>query len=181
MYNELQIYIIFDKLWHKMSFKQRLKSSYTMTRFDISKAIYRKPYIKSHISKLIYRKSYIEIIISKVIYQKSYIKSHMSKVIYQKSYIKRLFHIGVWTFARSVRPLLATILCTCEIWSDSTNRVCITYFTGWPNKITKKEKSVTASILKPTYDRKPWNSVGLVIIISWTLSHRLIYSLIRNK
>ena len=33
---QLQIYIIFEKLWHKMSFKQRLKSSYTMTRFDFS-------------------------------------------------------------------------------------------------------------------------------------------------
>ena len=26
-------------------------------------------------------------------------------------------HIGVWTFARFVRPLLATILCIWEIWS----------------------------------------------------------------
>ena len=33
---QLQIYIIFDKLWHKMSFEQRLKSSYTMTRFEFS-------------------------------------------------------------------------------------------------------------------------------------------------
>ena len=33
---QLQIYIIFEKLWHKMSFKQRLKSSYTMTRFEFS-------------------------------------------------------------------------------------------------------------------------------------------------
>ena len=33
---QLQIYIIFEKLCHKMSFKQRLKSSYTMTRFEFS-------------------------------------------------------------------------------------------------------------------------------------------------
>ena len=33
---QLQIYIIFEKLWHKMSFKQRLKSSYTMTRLEFS-------------------------------------------------------------------------------------------------------------------------------------------------
>ena len=33
---QLQIYIIFEKFWHKMSFKQRLKSSYTMTRFEFS-------------------------------------------------------------------------------------------------------------------------------------------------
>ena len=33
---QLQIYIIFEKLWHKMSFKQRLKSSYTMTKFEFS-------------------------------------------------------------------------------------------------------------------------------------------------
>ena len=33
---QLQIYIIFDKLWHKMSFKQRLKSGFTMTRFEFS-------------------------------------------------------------------------------------------------------------------------------------------------
>ena len=33
---QLQIYIIFEKLWHKMSFKQRLKSSYTMRRFEFS-------------------------------------------------------------------------------------------------------------------------------------------------
>ena len=33
---QLQIYIIFEKLWHKMSFKQRLKSSYTLTRFEFS-------------------------------------------------------------------------------------------------------------------------------------------------
>ena len=33
---QLQIYIIFEELWHKMSFKQRLKSSYTMTIFEFS-------------------------------------------------------------------------------------------------------------------------------------------------
>ena len=33
---QLQIYIIFEKLWHKMSFKQRLKSGFTMTRFEFS-------------------------------------------------------------------------------------------------------------------------------------------------
>ena len=41
------------------------------------------------------------------------------------------FHIGVWTFARFVRPLLATILCVWQIWSVYTG---ITYFTGWPKK-----------------------------------------------
>ena len=34
---------------------------------------------------------------------------------------KRLFHIGVWTFARFVRPLLATTLYVWEIWSGSNN------------------------------------------------------------
>ena len=33
---QLQIYIIFEKLWHKMSFKQWLKSGFTMTRFEFS-------------------------------------------------------------------------------------------------------------------------------------------------
>ena len=33
---QLQIYIIFEKLSHKMSCKQRLKSSYTMTSFEFS-------------------------------------------------------------------------------------------------------------------------------------------------
>ena len=33
---QLQIYIFFEKLWHTMSFKQRLKSRYTMTRFEFS-------------------------------------------------------------------------------------------------------------------------------------------------
>ena len=31
--------------------------------------------------------------------------------------VKWLFHRGVWTFARFVRPLLANILCIWEIWS----------------------------------------------------------------
>ena len=39
---------------------------------------------------------------------------------------KWLFHIGVWTFARFVRPLLATILYIWEIWSPRIQ--CITYF-----------------------------------------------------
>ena len=35
---KIYMYIIFEKLWHKMSFEQRLKSSYmyTMTRFEFS-------------------------------------------------------------------------------------------------------------------------------------------------
>ena len=33
------------------------------------------------------------------------------------------FHIGVWTFAWFVRPLLVTILYVWEIWSGSNNRV----------------------------------------------------------
>ena len=36
---------------------------------------------------------------------------------------KWLFHIGVWTFARYVRLLLAAILCVWEIWSGSNNPV----------------------------------------------------------
>ena len=33
---QLQIYVIFAKWWHKMSFKQRLKSGFTITRFEFS-------------------------------------------------------------------------------------------------------------------------------------------------
>ena len=45
-----------------------------------------------------------------------------------------LFHIGVWTFARFVRPLLATILCVWEIWSGSNNRV---YMYHWLAKMKR--------------------------------------------
>ena len=51
-----------------------------------------------------------------------------------------LFLIGVWTFAWFVRPLLATIHCTWEIWSPHIQ--CITYFPPgkikrWPKKNTR--------------------------------------------
>ena len=56
---------------------------------------------------------------------------------------KRLFHIGVWTFARFMQPLLATIPCVWEILCGSNNRVydvsCIllkaVYFTGWQKRL----------------------------------------------
>ena len=44
-------------------------------------------------------------------------------------YLKRLFHTGVWTFGRFVRPLLATIVCVWEIWSGSNRVPRITH--GW--------------------------------------------------
>ena len=69
---------------------------------------------------------------------------------------KWLFHIGVWTFAWFVRPLLATILCVWEIWSGSNIHIpCIMYFTGWQKIIISKKKCVTAQLLKPTYEQKP--------------------------
>ena len=67
---------------------------------------------------------------------------------------KRLFHIGVWTFAWFVRPLLATILCIWEIWS-----LCTQYITYFPvgkkkkriaEKRRRKKTCVTAPILKPS-------------------------------
>ena len=43
-------------------------------------------------------------------------------------YFKRLFHIGVWTFARFVRPLVATILLYGKFWSvPVTAYTCTTY------------------------------------------------------
>ena len=51
---QLQIYIIFEKLWHKMSFKQRLKSNYTMTRFEFSWL--NSPFFADEIKKLIYNR-----------------------------------------------------------------------------------------------------------------------------
>ena len=72
---------------------------------------------------------------------------------------KRLFHIGVSTFARFVRPLLATTLCIWEIWSPRTQGV--TYFhVGKKRRCPEKTKkkiitSVTAPILKPNDDQKP--------------------------
>ena len=74
-------------------------------------------------------------------------------------WFKRLFHIGVWTFARFVRPLLAIILCVWEIWSGSNNRMYMYHIFHWLAKKTdyqkKNKKRVTAPILKPTYDQKP--------------------------
>ena len=64
---------------------------------------------------------------------------------------KRLFHIGVWTFARFERPLSITILCICEIWSLRIQ--CITYFPVGKKKMAK-ENCITAPILKPTDDQK---------------------------
>ena len=62
---------------------------------------------------------------------------------------KRLFHIGVWTFARFVRPLLATILCIWELWSL---RIYAYIYVSRISLLTKK-KHVTAPIL--TNDQKP--------------------------
>ena len=67
------------------------------------------------------------------------------------------FQIGVRTFARFVRPLLATILCVWEIWCGSNNRVYMYYVFHWLAKIKippPQIKRVTAPILKPTYDQK---------------------------
>ena len=49
--------------------------------------------------------------------------------------INHFFHIGIWTFAWFMRPLLATILCVWVIWSNSNNRVYMyMYLTGWQKK-----------------------------------------------
>ena len=47
---------------------------------------------------------------------------------------KRLFHIGVGTFARFVRPLLATMLCIWEIWYTIYN-----IFPCWPKKYSQQK------------------------------------------
>ena len=54
---------------------------------------------------------------------------------------KWLFHIGVWMFARLVWPLLATILCTCEIWSPRlhVSRTCISLCQKKKKKKKKKK------------------------------------------
>ena len=55
---------------------------------------------------------------------------------------KRLFQIGVWTFSRFMRPLLATILCIWEIWSPRIQ--CVTYFpVGKKNMAEKKARHRT--------------------------------------
>ena len=41
---------------------------------------------------------------------------------------KQIFHIGIWTFARFVRPLLATVW---EMWYGSKNRVCMYNVFHW--------------------------------------------------
>ena len=67
---------------------------------------------------------------------------------------KGLFHIGVWTFARFVRPLLTSILCIWEICSPFIQ----SRFSPLAKKTKKqknKNKSVTAPILNPTDDQKP--------------------------
>ena len=61
------------------------------------------------------------------------------------------FHIWVWTFARFVRPLLATILCILEIWSGSNNRVYMNRVFHWLRLPT---------ILKLTYDQKSETFLG---------------------
>ena len=71
---------------------------------------------------------------------------------------KWLFHIRVWTFARFVRPLFATILCTWEIWSTAYTMYHI--FPCWQKKKKMAEKNkkfgrITAPTLKPTDDQKP--------------------------
>ena len=54
---------------------------------------------------------------------------------------KQLFHIGVWTFAWFVRPLLATILYGWEICSGSNNRIFMyhVFHQLAPNKINSLE------------------------------------------
>ena len=51
---------------------------------------------------------------------------------------KRLVHTGVWTFARFVRPLLATILCTWEIWSGFNNRAYMYHVFHWCHRTDLK-------------------------------------------
>ena len=70
---------------------------------------------------------------------------------------KSLFHIGVWPFARFVRPLSATMLCIWEIWS-----LCIYMYHVFPcwqkKRITKTKKK----ILKPTDDQKLETFLALI-------------------
>ena len=47
---------------------------------------------------------------------------------------KRLFHRGVWTFARFVRPLVATILGVWEIWSPHMTCTLYHIFLCWQKK-----------------------------------------------
>ena len=42
-------------------------------------------------------------------------------------FFKQLFHIGVWTFAWFVRPLVATY-CVWEIWSGSDNHLYVNMY-----------------------------------------------------
>ena len=57
---------------------------------------------------------------------------------------KRLFHTGVLTFGRFVRPLLPTILCVREIASSGSNNRVYTYHIFWwfakKRKITPPKK-----------------------------------------
>ena len=60
---------------------------------------------------------------------------------------KRLFHIGVWTFARFVRRLLATIIYVWEIWPPHIQCDCITYFPiGQKRKRLPKKKKKSTSL-----------------------------------
>ena len=54
---------------------------------------------------------------------------------------KRLCHIGVWTFARFVRPLLATILCVWEmcVWSGTITTYTMYHVFYWLAKQTKNK------------------------------------------
>ena len=72
-----------------------------------------------------------------------------------------LFHIGIWTFALFVRPLLATILCIWEILSVCIHVSHISLIAKkekekkrLPKKKEPKKKRVAAPILKPIYDQK---------------------------
>ena len=58
---------------------------------------------------------------------------------------KRLFHIGVRTSARFVRPLLATIFCVCEIWLGFNNRIYMYHVFNW---LAKKQKRIAKKIKK---------------------------------
>ena len=64
---------------------------------------------------------------------------------------KRHFYVGVWTFARFVKPLLATVLCVWEIWSGSNNHVYM-YNKILPNIFLFKSPSSHQHISRNRHD-----------------------------
>ena len=67
--------------------------------------------------------------------------------------VKRLFHIGVWTFAWFVRPLLSLSHHTLYIGYTMYHVIWQKKNDGRKKK--RKKQRVTAPILKPTDDQKP--------------------------